>query len=201
MAAYSRAEWNSLIQQTIDLGAECDLILELELVEPNHVWAKSDIREVRDALILICSDNASESQGGTGDDSAPFNDEFAEKLDAKIWHQKFVDAIEAAIANGCCSECCWEMGVFASIDFPGNTIDQPVFFTWTLPGECGEENESAMRAAIIASINAAAAQYVANTGLLPEYAATIEFAEDYLTYITEYGGTCGDNTFPIIHES
>lgn len=202
MATYSRAEWNDLINQVIQLGTDCDLSIDLDEVDPNHIWAKSDIRGIRDALIQICSENASESQGGTGDGDAPFNDEFAETLDNGLWHQDFIDAIQEAIANGCCSDCCWEMSIDVSIDFPGNVIPQPVSFGWRMPGACGEENEAGMRAAIMAAVEAAFAADEQFIGIPQEYLDTIAFVETGLTDAATPVEGCGEgNEVPTILES
>lgn len=89
MAAYSRAEWNDLIDRVNDVAIACSVeATPLEPVAANHVWAKSDIREVQDRLKQVCSENT-----------------FTEPI-PNLWLQSILDEIEAAIERGCCEGDC-----------------------------------------------------------------------------------------------
>lgn len=149
----------------------------LELVEANHIWSKDDISEIQGRLQQICEDN-----------------NFTDPI-PNLWKQSIIDEIEAAIATGCCGTC-WEMGVNISIDFPGNTVPQPVFFIW----QTTASDEDSARTAIMAQINAALLVHLSENPIAPEYSDTIELAEDYLaTIINE---DCGaSNEIPTFYES
>lgn len=90
MATYSRAEWNELIDTINTLATDCGVTATpLEHVDPNHIWAKSDIRAVQGRLQQICEDNV-------------FTDPIPD-----LWLQSIIDEIMAAIAVGCCGDNCW----------------------------------------------------------------------------------------------
>lgn len=104
MAILSRSDWNDLIDQINALAEECNVdgYVPVEHVEPNHIWAKSDIRRVQEALEQICNEA-----------------EFTEPI-PDLWEQAIISEIEAAIANGCCdTEGCWEVSVILHITGPG----------------------------------------------------------------------------------
>ena len=90
MATYSRAEWNELIDTVNALASDCGVDAPpLEHVDPNHIWAKSDIRDMQDRLRQICEDNT-------------FTDPIPD-----LWLQSIIDEIMTAIAVGCCGDDCW----------------------------------------------------------------------------------------------
>lgn len=144
---FTLKEWaDDYVQKVIDLADECDVEIELEPVdkEEDLRWSKDDVHDVVDALVTICPENLSESQGGEGDDDAPFNDEFFEWLDGVPgddskpggrWSQNVIDNIDKAIEKGCCS-CCWELRLTLNVDFVGNTVPNPQFATLRTKEKC-----------------------------------------------------------------
>lgn len=93
MAVYKREgttpvdAWNALIKKiNDDLVPECPDVEQLELVEKNHRWKKSDIEKVQDKLIELCETN-----------------EF-DTIEDK-WKQAKVDELLAAIEEGVCCKC------------------------------------------------------------------------------------------------
>lgn len=79
--------WNSMIQKiNDDLVPECPDVEQLDLVDPNHRWKKSDIQKVQDKLVELCETN-----------------EFDEIKDK--WQQSKIDELIAAIEEGVCCEC------------------------------------------------------------------------------------------------
>lgn len=79
--------WNALIKKiNDDLVPECPDVEQLELVEPNHRWKKSDIEKVQDKLIELCETNEFD----------PIEDK---------WKQAKVEELIAAIDEGVCCEC------------------------------------------------------------------------------------------------
>jgi len=84
---YTRDDWNDIIQQVNDLAVNpdegCDPVATLPEVDPDHIWTKDDITQVRDKLTEICSDNT-----------------FSAEL--RLWAQEIIDEINDAIAQGWC---------------------------------------------------------------------------------------------------
>jgi hypothetical protein len=96
---FTRNDWNSLLGQVNDKlenppsGTDCQPIDPIPDVELEHIWAKSDIEEVRDKMIETCPDIA-----------------FSESL--ILWRADFLDEIEAQLekmwcdcGSGCLHEC------------------------------------------------------------------------------------------------
>jgi hypothetical protein len=87
MGAWTREDWNNIIQQVNNLAqnpdSSCDPVDTLEEVGPDHIWTKTDINDVQNKLIEICGDNS-----------------FSAEL--RLWAQDIIDEINDAIANGWC---------------------------------------------------------------------------------------------------
>ena len=85
---FSRENWNKLIRDLNEVltdGAPggCEGIEPLEEVEPEHIWTKKDVEEVRDKITEMCKDN-----------------EFEEDLD-KPWRRAIIDEIESQMNHWC----------------------------------------------------------------------------------------------------
>lgn len=85
--AWKREDWNDIIQRINDLvqnpDSGCDTLTPLDEVDPNHIWTKQDVIDVRDKLQEICNENT-----------------FNEVL--RLWSQVVIDEINEAIDNGWC---------------------------------------------------------------------------------------------------
>jgi hypothetical protein len=85
---FSRENWNKLIRDLNEVltdGAPggCEGIDPLEEVDPEHIWTKKDVEEVRDKIKEMCADN-----------------EFDADLD-KPWHRSIIDEIEDQMNHWC----------------------------------------------------------------------------------------------------
>lgn len=86
---FKRSDWNEIIQRVNDVitappaDTDCDPLPPLDEVDPNHIWSKDDITEVRDALMATCP-------------SISFNAEL------RLWSQDVLDEIDAAIDQAWC---------------------------------------------------------------------------------------------------
>lgn len=87
---WTREDWNEIIRRVNQLAENpdpgCQPESTLEEVGPDHIWSKSDIRQVHDLLKRICGDN-----------------EFEDIPD--LWKQSIIDEINEAIDRGWC-DCC-----------------------------------------------------------------------------------------------
>lgn len=60
MAPYKRSDWNGLVDEVNDVlsnppaNTDCEPVATIEHVGPQHRWAKSDIREMQDAIMETC---------------------------------------------------------------------------------------------------------------------------------------------------
>ena len=85
----TRDDWNDLIRNVNDTlenppgDSGCDPVDPLDEVEPNHIWAKSDIREVQDAIKQTC-------------DTITF-DEIPDR-----WEQSIIDDINDSLDDAWC---------------------------------------------------------------------------------------------------
>ena len=80
-------DWNKLIRDLNEIlenaPGGCSGIEPLEEVEPEHIWTKQDVEEVRAKIEEMCEDN-----------------EFDEDLD-KPWRRAIIDEIEAQMNHWC----------------------------------------------------------------------------------------------------
>ena len=115
MSVYWRIEnWNDeVIQPVNDLATNppdgCDPVEPLEEAEEDHLFKKSDIKDVHDKLLEICPDN-----------------QFTQLETPQLITEDLFTEIEDAIANGWCAECseqegpgegettCRALGIFTS---------------------------------------------------------------------------------------
>lgn len=87
----TREAWNSLIQQYNDLveaiPEDCNPPEPLELVDPAHIWRKSDVTEFQDRLRQLCA----------------CNDQLLTFADVpRLWQTRTIQDIEFAIFIGAC---------------------------------------------------------------------------------------------------
>jgi len=94
--------WNELVRRVNDLADECGFDADLEEVDANHVWSKSDISTVQDKLTEICDENEFDSIPAT-------------------WKQSIIDEFTEAIERGCCGECSREPVLLDAAEFPWTT--------------------------------------------------------------------------------
>lgn len=89
MAAFKREDWNEVIRDVNEVlenppeDSDCDPIEPLEEVEPEHRWAKSDIRAVQDKIKETCPEIT-----------------FAEIPD--LWKQEILDEIYEKLEEAWC---------------------------------------------------------------------------------------------------
>jgi hypothetical protein len=112
---WTRAKWNDIIQRVNNLGSGCTSVSPLSPVGPNHIWTRSDIQAVQNALKAICS-------------TATFG------AIPPLWKQSTIDEINNAITRSCqdcgqsSSHYCWETRKYW-IWYAGNP---PPFAQWVL---------------------------------------------------------------------
>jgi hypothetical protein len=84
---FSRENWNKLIRDLNENLANapggCEGISPLDEVDPEHIWTKQDVEEVRDKIKEMCEDN-----------------EFGEDLN-KPWRKAIIDEIEEQMNHWC----------------------------------------------------------------------------------------------------
>ena len=101
-------EWNKLIRAVNDIlknptGAGCEAVAPLDEVTDPHRWAKSDIREVRDALKKTCPDIA-----------------FSKEL--RLWKEEVIDEIETQMDKAWCN-CEPQPDKFDSGEYPQSEVE------------------------------------------------------------------------------